>query len=672
MPRPSNVTELKSFLGLVTFYARFLPDLATIAQPLYELTQKDCNFEWLSQHESSFAQIKTEVASDRVLIGYDASLPLVIAVDASPVGLGAVLSHRMPNGEERPIAFASRTLNAAEKRYSQIDKEALAIRWGLFKFHHYLYGVRFTLLTDHQPLTHIFNPAKRLPQLSATRMLHYATELRIFNFDIQYRASKLHGNADCLSRLPLTSESLFSSVPTVAQLDATAVHQLHQFEQLPVTARQVAKATVADPEMQTLLTNIREGKHLGDQDFKFSLLGNVIFHGSRVYVPPQLRKQVLMELHSGHFGVVKMKMLARSYIYWPKLDSDIEQLVRACPHCLQAMKNPPKVSTHTWIPASHPWERLHIDFAEYKKHNLFILVDAYSKWPEVFVMQSQTSAAVIKVLQELFTRFGVPRTIFSDNGPQFTSSEFQHFMQKHNISHRTSAPFHPATNGQAERYVGTVKSALRALITESPSTPIVQHINRFLFAYRRAPHTSTGTSPAERFLGRTLRSALDFLKPDTQKFAETERSLHTRNFAIGEKVAIRNYASPTKPWLVGTVLSADGPVSYTVAVNGTFFRRHVNQMRSVHATMPLTRPLATQWTVLPSPAAPAPGPLPQPPIPVTESPPSPTAVETDAASPQLDVIGPASPGLCVANSPWTPVVPRRSGRERRPPPRFSP
>lgn len=667
MPRPTTVTEVKSFLGMVTFYARFLPDLSTVAQPLYELTQKDTAFDWSKKHEESFTRIKEEVASDRILMGYNPALPLVVAVDASPVGLGAVLSHRMPNGEERPIAFASRTLNSAEKRYSQIDKEALAIRWGIFKFYHYLYGVRFTLLTDHQPLTHIFNATKKLPQLSATRMLHYATELRLFTFDICYRPSTQHGNADCLSRLPTSSEQLFSSDSVVAQLDSVSAHQISQLNALPVTARQVAEATARDPELSALLNDIKEGKNLGSNTFKFALLGNVIFNGSRVYVPKTLRNQVLQELHDGHFGVIKMKALARAHVYWPKIDADIETLAASCPHCISTMKNPPKTAVHAWIPPSRPWERIHIDFAEFKKAILFVVVDAYSKWPEVHVVPVQTSTSAITVLQDLFARYGVPRVLVSDNGTQFTSAEFHRFIQRHNIMHKTSAPFHPATNGQAERYVGTVKSALRALAAETPSLPLQQMLHRFLFAYRRSPHTSTGVSPAERFLGRMVRSALDFLKPEPSSHAKPSDTLNAPSFTIGQRVALRNYANPNKPWLVGVVLSVDGPLSYTLDVNGIFYRRHANQLRRVGPTAALTQPHSSTSSHFRQPPGPAsaqpPADLPEPqlPAPLLPVPPDP------APAPAIEMQPPN-----LVQVPVTPPPLRRSNRDRHPPCRYSP
>lgn len=147
-PIPTTVTEVKSFMGLVNFYVKFCPNIATVAHPLYELTKKDSSLTWTPECEKAFQLVKEEIASERVLVHYSPDLPITLAVDASPIGLGAVLSHTI-DGIERPIAFASRILSATEKHYSQIDKEALAIKWGVEKFFHYLYARRFTLITDH-------------------------------------------------------------------------------------------------------------------------------------------------------------------------------------------------------------------------------------------------------------------------------------------------------------------------------------------------------------------------------------------------------------------------------------------------------------------------------------------------------------------------------------------
>ena len=229
-PRPQSVAEVRSFLGLVNYYHKFLPNLATILHPLNQMLESNYQWNWTDQCEEAFSQVKVMIASDLVLTHYDPDLPLQLACDASPVGIGAVLSHVMADGTERPIAFASRSLSKAERNYAQIDKEALATVWGVKKFHNYLFGRNFTLLTDHEPLTSIFHPSKSLPAVTAARLQRYALFLAGFDYSIRYKNTKLHGNADGLSRLPLHSET------TEGEPDPVGLFYATQFEPLPVTA----------------------------------------------------------------------------------------------------------------------------------------------------------------------------------------------------------------------------------------------------------------------------------------------------------------------------------------------------------------------------------------------------------------------------------------------------
>ena len=173
-PRPQDVSSVRGFLRLVNYYHRFLPTLSSVLHPLTQLLDKDHTWEWSHECEHAFNEAKRLVTSEQVLAHYDPDLPVRVACDDSPYGLGAVLSHEMSEGSEKPVAFASRTLNRAERNYSQIDKEALALVWGIRKFNHYLYGRRFRLVTDHQPL---FHPEKGIPAMTAARMQRYALQL---------------------------------------------------------------------------------------------------------------------------------------------------------------------------------------------------------------------------------------------------------------------------------------------------------------------------------------------------------------------------------------------------------------------------------------------------------------------------------------------------------------
>ncbi|GFU70342.1 uncharacterized protein K02A2.6 [Trichonephila clavipes] len=187
-------------------------------------------------------------------------------------------------------------------------------------------------------------------------------------------------------------------------------------------------------------------------------------YGQRVCIPRKFRKNVLEELHAGHFGIVKMKAIARSFVYWKNIDNDIEEAAKTCVDCARYKADPPKSKVHYWEYPSMPWERILVDFAgPIFEHTFFLIVDAHSKWLEVYPMKVTTTKKTIECLRDSFARFGLPRVLVTDNGSQFTSYEFQRFMHKNGVRHKTSAPFKPSSNGQAERYVATLKQSLRAM-----------------------------------------------------------------------------------------------------------------------------------------------------------------------------------------------------------------
>ena len=174
-PKPRNIKELRSFLGMMN-YRKFIPSLATVLKPLTELLQHNNRWHWNSDCFAAFVKAKELLTQSPVLVHYDPTLLMKLATDASSHGVGAVISHVFPNGEEKPIAYASRTLSAAECNYAQIEKEALGIIFGIHKFHQYLYGRKFTLVTDHKPLTTIFGPKKGVPALAAARLQRWAIQ----------------------------------------------------------------------------------------------------------------------------------------------------------------------------------------------------------------------------------------------------------------------------------------------------------------------------------------------------------------------------------------------------------------------------------------------------------------------------------------------------------------
>ena len=274
-----------------------------------------------------------------MLTHFQPDLPLHVASDASPYGMGAVLSHSMPDGTEQTNAFASRTLNTAEQNYSHIDKEALGIVWSLKKFHTYLYGRRFTLITDHQPLTAIFSPVKNPPSMTAARLQRYALLLAGYQYDIVYRKTSDHGNADRLSHLPISSPASEAD----ADGDAADTFHVSQFDPLPVTAEQVRRETRSDPTLAAVYQAVQTcdfspcTDHQSYYHRRFELTSHqgCLLWGALVIIPPSPQRNVLDELHSSHCGVVHMKELARSFVWGPKIDHDIESCVSSCSNCHQ-------------------------------------------------------------------------------------------------------------------------------------------------------------------------------------------------------------------------------------------------------------------------------------------------------------------------------------------------
>ena len=238
-----------------------------------------------------------------------------------------------------------------------------------------------------------------------------------------------------------------------------------------------------------------------------SVEGNSILWGCRVIVPEKFRKKVLSELHQGHPGVVRMKTLARSDVWWPGLDTTIEEQAKSCSSC-QASKNlPAKAPLHSWAWPTAPWKIVYVDYAgPFLGKKIFIAVDVHSKWPEACIMTNTTAAKMITALREIFAHYGIPRQLVSDNCPQFVSREFRQFMLVNRVKHIRSSPYRPASNGAAERLVQTVKQALRS--GHQAGHSLEQSLQTFLLRYHTIPHATTGVSPCALMFGRDLRTCL--------------------------------------------------------------------------------------------------------------------------------------------------------------------
>uniref|UniRef100_A0A914WSH7 RNA-directed DNA polymerase n=1 Tax=Plectus sambesii TaxID=2011161 RepID=A0A914WSH7_9BILA len=410
-----------------------------------------------------------------MLVHYAPHLPIIMAADASNDGVGAVIAHCMPDGQELPIAHALKTLFDTEKRYPQIQKEALALIFGIKKFHKYLWGRHFVLQMDHQLLVKMFGLKKGLPTTAANRLQNYAIILMAYSYDIEYVKTTAFGQADGLSRLPSGDDKDFKET---AEIDAE-LHQLFtkQLQQAPVCCVEIAEETRKDNVLQKALLLHKKGwpDHLSSGFDKKNLLpffkvrheleflNQCLLWGLRTVIPATLQKKVLNQLHQTYPGQSAMKRMARKFFWWPGLDKDIEELVSNCDACNQVRSDPTKVPLRPWPIAERPWQRVHIDFTGLFLGSMwFIAIDAHSKWPEVYEMKLQKTHAadVIVALSDMFSHWGICEDIVSDNGHQFISDEFKRFCFDNGIKNTLTPPYHPQSNGQAERFVQTFKNAL--------------------------------------------------------------------------------------------------------------------------------------------------------------------------------------------------------------------
>ena len=638
MPTPSNKDKLRSFLGHMSYIGRHVPDVRLARAPLDALMKAETKFVWTADQDKAFSRCKKLASNAATLAHFDPSLPLVLTTDASPVGLGACLSHRVTeNGKSflKPLSYASCSLKPSERNYAQIDREGLGVYWAVKHYRQYLYCKKFELHTDCSALVKIFGPKNDLGGCATGRLNRWAAQLMEYDFTIVHIKGISNKTCDSLSRLPIplagelrvpcptgvgrpvsatslasdlpvknveaqhvfAADEIVQSVACLAQLPDPGVSAISickvvgtaptaAWDILPLTVKDVAKATRTDGIYGKLLAAVRSGNlQKDDADLKsFVSIFNdlyveqdVIFHGSRIVIPTKQQKRLLHELHQTHFGIVKMKEVARQYFWWPQISKQIEEIVQSCDGCRKYRKKPAPAPLCPWPYSRRPMERIHIDYCEYRGKMLLVMVDSYSKFFWCNVMNYDTTASkTLAVLFGWFCERGFPTTLVSDNGPQFTSKEFTDKMNKWGIKHLLTPPYHPASNGLAERTVGTIKSHLKKM--DCPVTPFELYVNlqSILHFHNAMPQASTDQNPFELMAKAPVPSLFPQLQLSQNRTQEENRAIVPKNkpkvFQTGDVVLV--YNNHTKLNSTGTVKDVKSNNSYIVFVDG--IDRHIS------------------------------------------------------------------------------------------------
>ena len=551
-PVPLNTAQVKSFVGLTSYYRRFIANFTEIAAPLLQLTQKNASFVWSQGAAESFDRLKRAITTAPVLSYPDPSHPFVLDTDASNIGIGAVLSQG-----DRPIAYYSHALNGAQKNYCATRKELLAVVYSIRHFHPYLYGQQFTIRTDHAALKCLCNfkhPEGQVAQWLET--------LQGYNFSIQHRSGVLHGNADAMSRRPcenckhcdrldilerasapdegsLLPVSTDNVVPAVQAVAINSNNLVDRWEELREAQRddndikpiiEWLEQSSSRPSWEDVAACNGVTKAYWAQWQSLRLEQGVLIRlwetpsgesiVKQLVVPRTLRDKLLEQLHgtisTGHFGVTKTLGRVKERYYWVNYSQDVQRFCERCDVCAQnrgpQRKPRAAMKKHT---VGMPMERLALDILGplpvTPLGNKYILVisDYFSKWVEAFPMVDQEASTVASLLvREVICRFGVPLLIHSDQGRNFESSLFTEVCRLLGMQKTRTTAYHPQSDGMVERFNRTLENQLARFVNDHHSD-WDQYLPYILMAYRSATHEATKCTPAQVLFGTELRLPVD-------------------------------------------------------------------------------------------------------------------------------------------------------------------
>lgn len=541
-PPPKTKKQVRSFLGLSSYYRKFVKNFSLIAKPLFLLTENNVKFNWTFECDLAFEKLKQNLITSPILSFPSGKGEFIIDADASNHGIGVVLS-QIQDGKERVISYYSRVFSKSERNYCVTRRELLAVVDAMKSFHHYLCGRKFLVRTDHISLRWLMSFRNLEGQLA-----RWLERLQQYDFEIVHRAGKSHGNADGLSRRPCDKIKCSYCEKQEFREDSMEANNIGRIMLSKVELQEWRAAQVQDPTIFLILQAKETGSRPHWQEiaphdvytkiywsyWDALIVRNGVLHKKwespnlekvvlQIVVPRSKIHYILKEAHDsplgGHFGINRTLGKIRKNYYWATCKRDVEDWCASCRICISRKgpsgkgKSPLQVYN-----VGAPFERIQVDIlgplpvSQSGNKYLLVVVDCFTKWPEALPLKNKRAITIAEALvNQIFSRHGIPLELHTDQGRNFESQLVGELSSILGVKKTRTTALHPQSDGQVERQHRTILNYLSKFIAENQKD-WDRWIPMYLMAARSSKHETTKFTPAEMYLGQDLRLPLDLIR----------------------------------------------------------------------------------------------------------------------------------------------------------------